>query len=219
VAPSVEPRLTDALASAGWTAVCDQLLSALAADLEGRVASLGGLLQLVEMDPRRSSVGDFVTAEIDRLREAVSLLGLLGHARPRSEPVAIEPGLHMPRLLDLLALVKELDGVRYLLDVDTGAAALAPAGLHARLQLCALSAAGWEARARDRRVEVEVRDAAAGVLTRMIVPGELDESVDRGAAAACPGGVEELAAALGGESSWVTTPECARLEVRLPTAP
>jgi len=216
---ATESSARSALSAAGWAEVSDQLLSGLAADIQGRVASLEGLVQLIGMEGRNTAVGEFVTAETDRLGEAVGLLTLLRRSRTPEEPVAIEPGVHMPRLLDLIGSVRELERVKFVLDVDSGASAFAAADLHTRLQLCALSAVGWEALARDRRVEIEVRESASTVLTHMVVPGAYLRGVERPPPAACPSGIEALASLLGGESSWVARLECARLKLALPTAP
>ncbi len=214
-----ETSAGSALAAAGWAEVSDQLLNGLSFDLEGRVGSLSGLLRLVEMQAHSRTMGEFVTAEVDRLHEVVGLLAILRRGQTGAEPAAIEPGVQMPRLLDLIARVREYEQVRYRLDIDSGASALGAPDLHARLQLCALSLAGWESLARDHRVEIEVRDDAAGVLTRLTTPGDLVDSVERPPAAACPGGIGELARVLGGRTDWIATPECARLEIRMPAAP
>jgi signal transduction histidine kinase len=76
---AAEPRVATLLAAAGWLRVSDDLLGGIGHDLNGRVSSLGGLLQILEMDgPEQTPVMSYLGDEARRLGDVVDVLRSLG---------------------------------------------------------------------------------------------------------------------------------------------
>lgn len=95
-----------AFARAGWDAVASRLMAGLNHDLNGRIASIYGLVQLAQLE-EGSPPCEYVEAEAQRLEEIVELLGLLSGS-PAHEPEPMAVGEHLPKLLQLHARDRKL---------------------------------------------------------------------------------------------------------------
>ena len=72
-------RVAALLAAAGWLRVEDDLLGGIGHDLNGRVSSLDGLLQILALDgPEETPVSEYLREEVVRLAEVVRVLRSLG---------------------------------------------------------------------------------------------------------------------------------------------
>lgn len=135
------------LARAGWLDVLDEIHGGICHDLNSRVASLDGLIQIVELDPDRAGESlAYLAPEAERLAATARLLGLLG-GRPDAPPETFLPG---DLAADALALVgrarglEDMDSTARASDGTPPVRACRPRVL--RVLLCVLHAAGRAAR-------------------------------------------------------------------------
>ena len=106
--------IAEALARAGWDAVADRLMSGLTHDLNGRIASLHGLVQLARMTAE-SDLDIHVEEEARKLEDIVALFGLLA-GTPGTEPEPMALGEHLPQLISLHSLDRSLHRIDTILD-------------------------------------------------------------------------------------------------------
>ena len=193
------------LADAGWSDVQDRILAGLCHDLIGRVTSLAGMVQLLQLDEDSSSMAPFLDEEVQRLERSVRLVrGLAGEPNEEPEPI------HLPEILpELRALFSKhrfMEVLEVTMRLEDG---LIPTRgrwtLTGRAVLLLLSLAGWEALRRDRRVEVTVSSDEARLMIAARAPGEVRET-EVPPEAAQRAGMPGIAELLGGGWSEKETP-------------
>ncbi len=190
------------LAHAGWNDVSDRILAGLCHDLNGRVTSLAGMVQLLQFDEEASSMAPFLDEEVQRLEESVRQVRMLA-GEPEEEPEPIHLPEVLPSLLALFSKHRHMEGVETQLTVRDGLIpVLGRWTLTGRAILLALSAAGWEALHRDRTVTV-LAEPANGAVMQVLVRArgprrEIDESPPKAARTEGMSGIAELL-----EGGWV----------------
>lgn len=107
------------LAQAGWSDVSDRILAGLCHDLNGRVTSLAGMVQLLQLDEDSASMSPFLDQEVSRLEGSVRMVRrLAGEQDEDPEP------LHLPEIVpDLVGLFgkhRHLEGLETTLEMDPG---------------------------------------------------------------------------------------------------
>jgi hypothetical protein len=177
--PAVVPpvgTLPELLARAGWLTVSTSLMTGIVHDLNGRVTSLAGLVQLLSIDDT-GGIAPFLEEEVRRLDGSVRLMGLLaGETGGERELVALDRLLGP--LVDLHRRRPGLEGVEIDLEFGDVPPILADARLLAQTVLLVFAAAGQGALARGRRVDVFAgTHARGGALLRASAPGPRDGPV------------------------------------------
>lgn len=157
-----EPRAAELLARAGWLDVLDDVHGGICHDFNGRVASLEGLIQMLELDPdtAEQTLG-YLGPEAEKLAATARLLGLLS-GRVDEPPEAFDPRELAGAAVTLLGRTRELDATEvtvHPLGAPAAARACTPRVLRALLVvLASATRAARGAAVRQVRVEVEGMD-------------------------------------------------------------
>ncbi|HEX7049130.1 MAG TPA: hypothetical protein VF188_02875 [Longimicrobiales bacterium] len=189
-------------AAAAWQALGEEILAGFCHEMNGRLTTLRGTLELACMDGQvEAGVGDELAAELERLERTVRLVRHLGAERD-TEPEPIRPIELLPLAVTLLRHHRELGGIEVeVAEVGDTPAVLAPWSRLLRL-LTLLLAGAAEAAQRDGRggVRVEVRGDGDDVVVE----------AGRGARPTAGSGAETPAEARAGDAVAVGGAEAGR---------
>lgn len=214
---SDEVRLSS-LAAAGWSDVCDRIVAGLCHDLNGRVTSLAGMVQLLRLEEDSGSLIPFLEEEVGRLERTVALL-----RSTAGEPLESPEPLHLPEFVP--ELVQLFDRHRHLEVLETGTTfgdGLLPVRARftylGRAILILLSIAGREAMIRERRLALEVDlDGETGRVRVTARAGEvLRDPSERPDPAGRAAGMPRVAELLGGVWSERVDDDGASWSLELP---
>ncbi len=212
------PSAAEALARAGWPLVADRLLAGIVHDLNGRVTSLGGMIQLLTLGDEVGGVVPFLEEEISRLEASVKLVSLLvGDPDPEPEPLDVAELL--PAFLELHRRHRGMEMLDVRLELVTSPRVVAVWSLLGRVLLMALAAGGAQALARGRRLGIRADSHPdGGLLLDLLAPGEVEGAAAAAAPYAAPDldRLREVAALLPAHLEVHGEPSAFRLQIHFP---
>lgn len=212
------PTTAEALARAGWPFVADRLLAGIVHDLNGRVTSLGGMIQLLALGDEAGGVVPFLEEEVARLEASVKLVSLLA-GEPDPEPEPLDVAELLPPLLELHRRHRGMEAVDLRLELAASPQVVAAWSLFGRVLLMALAAAGSQALTRGHRLAIRAdRHEDGGLLLDLLAPGEVEAPLAGAAAHAAPDPdrLIEVAALLPAHMTVHAEPSAFRLKIHVP---
>lgn len=199
------------LARAGWLDVLNDIHGGICHDINSRVASLEGLIQMLELDP--DTAGEtlsYLGPEAEKLAVTASLLGLLS-GRVDEPPEAFEAAELARTATTLMARTRGLDALEVVIQaVGAPAAARACTPRVLRVLLIVLVSAARAARgAGVQRLSVEVEGTEDAVALRVGWADEAGREWDTTSLDAAAGALSQVMALDGGD--LLRTPGAATL--------
>ncbi len=185
---SDDPDPARLLARAGWLHVSDRILSGVCHDLNGRVSSLDGLVQLLRLDGAEDTpVIPYLREEVAKLESVVSLLRLIP-GELMAEPEPITPGELLERVARLHRTHRGLEAIETVVSYAEGLPPLLVSWPRVGRSLLVLSA--WAAHAArtsgGRSIELRAEAAGESVVLRLTAGEEGRALPALGAEASAP---------------------------------